>query len=100
MTVTSDTYGWRLIWAKGILTQPHATFLIKSHSRFGLEVGTQILSYIYVRHTCFQKLGKVLIMGDFNARVGKYQNMEIPKENIVDPCLLRLNARKQKEMTY
>ena len=27
-------------------------------------------------------------MGDFNARVGKYQNMEIMEENIADPCLL------------
>ena len=38
----------------------------------------------------FEKLGKVLIMGDFNARVRKYQNIEISKENTVDPpCLLR-----------
>ena len=29
-----------------------------------------------------------MILGDFNARVGKYQNMEILEENIVDPCLL------------
>ena len=28
-------------------------------------------------------------MGNFDARVGKYQNMEISEENIVDPCLLR-----------
>ena len=36
----------------------------------------------------FEKLGKVLIMGDFNARVGKYHNVELLRENIVDPCLL------------
>ena len=28
-------------------------------------------------------------MGDFNVRVGKYENMEISEENIVDPCVLR-----------
>ena len=27
----------------------------------------------------FEKLGKVLIMGDFNVRGGKYQNMDISK---------------------
>ena len=30
----------------------------------------------------------MLIMGDSNARVDKYQNMELSEENIVDPCLL------------
>ena len=36
-----------------------------------------------------QNLTKGVIMGDCNARVGKYQNMDILEENIVDPCLLR-----------
>ena len=37
----------------------------------------------------FEKHVKVFILGDFNARVGKYQNTEILEENIVNPFLLR-----------
>ena len=61
-----------------------------------------ILSHTYLCFNIplFEELHEVWNMRDFKVRVGKYQNMEIPKENIVDPCLLRLNARKQKEMTY
>ena len=43
-------------------------------------------SSTFPRH---QNLTKGVIMGDCNARVGKYQNMDILEENIVDPCLLR-----------
>ena len=39
------------------------------------------------RYLVFEKRGKVLIVGHFNASVGKYQNMEISEENIVQPCL-------------
>ena len=52
------------------------------YSRFGLE-GDKLMS------TVSDKLHKVLITGDFNARVGKYKNMEISEGSIVDPCLLR-----------
>ena len=37
----------------------------------------------------FEKLSKVLIMGDFNARVGNFQNVETFEENVVEHCLLR-----------
>ena len=36
----------------------------------------------------FEKLGKVLIVGDLNARVGNYQNMD-SEEDLVDTSLLR-----------
>ena len=37
-----------------------------------------ILSRTYLKtYLFFEELGKVLNMGDFNVRIGKYQNMEI-----------------------
>ena len=60
---------------------------VEHDSRFELECDspfTDLCQDILV----LEKLGKVLIMGDFNVRVGKYQNMELAEENIVDPCLL------------
>ena len=58
------------------------------YNTFGLERDDHVANLCQDK-IVFEKLGKVLIMGDFNARVEKYQNMEISKENIVDPCLLR-----------
>ena len=58
------------------------------YNTFGLERDDHVANLCQDK-IVFEKLGKVLIMGDFNARVGKYQNMEISEENIVDPCLLR-----------
>ena len=57
------------------------------YSRFGLEHDNPFKGFCQ-DILVFKKLGKVLFMGDFNARVGKYQNMDISKENIVDPSLL------------
>ena len=57
------------------------------YSRFGLEHDDSLID-VYQDILAFENLGKVLIMADFNARVGKYQTMDISKENILDPCLL------------
>ena len=57
------------------------------YGRFGLERDNPFTGFCQ-DILVFEKLGKVLITGDFNARVGKYQNMDILEENIVDPCLL------------
>ena len=90
MMMISDTYGLRLIWAKRISTKPHATFLIKNqttnYSRFGLEHDDPFTN-LCQDILNFEKLSKVLIMGEFNARVRIYQNTNILEENVVDPFL-------------
>ena len=58
------------------------------YNTFGLERDDHVANLCQDK-IVFEKLGKVLIMGDFNVRVGKYENMEISEENIVDPCVLR-----------
>ena len=61
---------------------------LKNYNRFGLD-GDEPFIDLHKNIPISKKLDKVLIMGNFNARVGKYQHMEIPEESIVDPCVLR-----------
>ena len=89
-----DDYKWHL-WIKINLVKENIYMVACNiphkesnyYSRFVVERDdpfTNLCQDILV----FEKLGKVLIMGDFNARVGKYHNVELLRENIVDPCLL------------
>ena len=88
-----DDYKWHL-WIKINLVKENiymvaCNILHKEsnyYGRFGLERDNPFTGFCQ-DILVFKKLGKV-IMGDFNARVGKYQNMEISDENIVDYCLL------------
>ena len=58
------------------------------YSRFGLDCDDPFTELCH-DILSFEKLGKVLIMGDFNARVGNFQNVETFEENVVEHCLLR-----------
>ena len=58
------------------------------YSRFGLDCD-DLFTELCHDILSFEKLGKVLIMGDFNARGGNFQNVETFEENVIEHCLFR-----------
>ena len=88
--IISDTFGYEVNLGKENLYIAACYIPHKEsnyYSRFGLEHDDPITN-LSQGMLVFEKLVKVFHMGDFNARVRKYQNTEILEENIVDPGLL------------
>ena len=57
------------------------------YNKFGLQHDDPF-PYLCRDILVFERLGKLLIVENFNATVGKIKNMEISRKNILDPCLL------------